>query len=1051
MPDTLGGEDDARMRPGDKVRLRANPGRIGILGNETDGPVSRKRVLVNFLDGDEQFVLEASLEKVEKETPGPYALIARGLYGRVGDLRGAVTYYRLSGKLANLIYSLNTTNTQFLAYQFKPVLHFLESPCRGILIADEVGLGKTIEAGLIWTELRARLDARRLLVVCPAMLREKWQMELSDRFGVQAEIVDAGELLKKLQKMRERPEDGYALIASMQGLRPPRGWDDDEKPSMAGAARLARFLDEAELDDPLADLVVVDEAHYLRNRETQTHRLAALLRPVAQNMIFLSATPIQLRSTDLFHLLNLLDEDAFPYENSFSETLEANAPIVHLRDRLLASSMTQLEFVDALRESLVARIFEDNAQIEYLIENPPSDEVLESPRGRSEMAERLDRINPLAKVVTRTRKRDVEEMRVVRQPVAIKAQMNPVEEAFYLAVTEKVRTFCEELEISTGFMLTIPQRQMSSCMAAACRGWSEKMGKAETEELDETAFDAFGDIEAEAEKHPKLGPLLVELVKAAQSVGNYHALRKEDSKYSALLKNLRGYWLENPRRKIVLFSFFRHTLDYLRERLAEDGVKSVLVYGGMDKHAALREFADPDGPDILLASEVASEGIDLQFSSLVINYDLPWNPMRIEQRIGRIDRIGQEAEKILIWNFIYADTVDDRIYERLLERLDIFKRALGSMEGILGEQIRELGYELLRHSLTPEQEEFRINQARVAIETLNRTQDALEDQATQLIAHGDYIQNKVRAARELGRYIRGEDLLVYVQDFLDRQYEGTRILASDKNRNEISLELSIEARVHFGEFLESRRLQGRTAILSAQPPRLLFENRLGNPKRGIETVTQDHPLVRFVNEQLHTSGKGVGYFPVSAVELQANSTGNVPTGAYIYVVSRWTLTGSRDLERLEYIVSSIENGLQLRGEDAERVVNIAAMEGKDWPGASNAVNHSIAAEVFDRSKLILENDFRDFRESYQREDRDRINLMVNMLEHHRQAQRERIVERVNRYREFGNDRQKKMIPAEEGRLKKQDARLDEKIASLRLREKLQASDSFVSGGVIRVV
>lgn len=1051
MPEAPAQQDAAEIRPGHKVRLKANPSRIGMVGNETDGPPSRLRVLVNFLDGDEQFVLKASLEKVDKVTPGPYALIARGRYGRVSDLRGAVTYYRLSGKLANLIYSLNTTNTQFLPYQFKPVLHFLDSPCRGILIADEVGLGKTIEAGLIWTELRARLDARRLLVVCPAMLREKWQMELSDRFSVQAEIVDAGELLKKLQKVRERPQDGFALIASMQGLRPPKEWDDEDKPSRAEAAKLARFLDDAELDEPLADLVVVDEAHYLRNRETQTHRLAALLRPVAQNMVLLSATPIQLRSTDLFHLLNLLDEDAFPYANSFSEQLEANAPIVHLRDRLLASAMTQVEFVEELRDSLITRIFQDNAQIEYLISNPPDDDTLGSPRGRSEIADRLDRINPLAKVVTRTRKRDVQEMRVVRQPIAIKAAMSAVEEAFYLAVTEKVRDFCEELAISTGFMLTIPQRQMSSCMAAACRGWSEKMGQVSTEEVDATAFEAFGETESEGGKYPKLGPLLVELVRAAQSVGNYAALREGDTKYAELLKNLRGYWKENPRKKIILFSFYRYTLDYLRERLAEDGIRSVLVYGGMDKHSALREFSDSKGPDILLASEVASEGIDLQFSSLVINYDLPWNPMRIEQRIGRIDRIGQEAEKILIWNFLYADTIDDRIYDRLLDRLDIFKQALGSMEGILGEQIRELGYELLRHSLTPEQEESRISQARVAIENLNRTQDDLENQATQLIAHGDYIQNKVRAAKELGRYIRGEDLLAYARDYLERQYEGTRFLVSDKNKNEVSLELSTQGRVHFGEFLEESRLQGRTAILSTQPPRLLFENRLGTSKRGLETVTQDHPLIRFVNQRLRTSGQGVGYFPVAAVELSANSTGNIPAGVYVFAVSRWTLTGSRDIERLEYIVASIDSSMQLRGEEAEGIVNIAAMEGKDWLGAPNVVEHGIAAEVFDNCKVALESDFRLFKESYQREDRDRINLMVNMLEHHRKAQRDKIVERITRYRQFGGEKQRKMIPAEEGRLKKQDSRLDEKIASLRLKEKLQASESFVSGGVLRIV
>ena len=206
-------------------------------------------------------------------------------------------------------------------------------------------------------------------------------------------------------------------------------------------------------------------------------------------MVLLSATPIQLRSRDLFHLLHLLDEDAFPFEHSFTNTLEANAPIIRLRDQLLASSMTQIQFLEALHIALDARIFQDNAQIEYLIENPPSDAVLDSPRGRSEIAERLDRINPLAKVVTRTRKRDVQEMRVLRKPFSIKAKMTSIEEEFYLAVTEKVRTFCEAGEISTGFMLTTPQRQMSSCMAAACRGWITRIGKGADKELNETIFE----------------------------------------------------------------------------------------------------------------------------------------------------------------------------------------------------------------------------------------------------------------------------------------------------------------------------------------------------------------------------------------------------------------------------------------------------------------------------------------------------------------------------------------------------------------------------------
>ena len=377
------------MIAGDKVRLIENPSRVGILGNETDGPANRLRQLVHFMDGDEQFVLKGALEKVDAAPLGPYAMIAGGRYGHVEDLRGLMTYYRLSGKLANLIYSINTTNTQFFAYQFKPVLNFLASPCNGILIADEVGLGKTIEAGLIWTELRARQEAKRLLVVCPAMLREKWQMELADRFGVKAEIVDSGGLLKHLSVMKDRPHESFALIASIQGLRPPKDWNDDP-PSQSSSAKLARYLDDSDLSDSMIDMTIIDEAHYLRNPETQTHKLGELLRPVSQNLVLLSATPIQLRSRDLFTLLHLLDEDAFPYEFSFGQTLQSNGPIVSLRDKVLNSVVTQQDFIASLQDALSHRFLDDNEQINFLLENPPSEEYLATPSGRSELADRLD-------------------------------------------------------------------------------------------------------------------------------------------------------------------------------------------------------------------------------------------------------------------------------------------------------------------------------------------------------------------------------------------------------------------------------------------------------------------------------------------------------------------------------------------------------------------------------------------------------------------------------------------------------------------------------------
>jgi superfamily II DNA or RNA helicase len=1036
------------VQPGDKVRLIANPGRIGILGNETDGPPRRLRILVHFLDGDEQFVLEGQLEKIDKEATGPYGMVKAGRYGRVADLRGAITYYRLSGRLANLIYSLNTTNTEFLPYQFKPVLQFLDSPCNGILIADEVGLGKTIEAGLIWTELRARVEAKRLLVVCPAMLREKWRDELADRFGVRADIVDAKELLEHLETARARPQQQFALIASMQGLRPPRDWDDDQNPSQASTAKLARFLDEAEVEEPLLDMLIIDEAHYLRNEETATNKLAQLLRPVVQSVVMLSATPIQLRSRDLFNLLHLLDADSFPYESSFDFALRANAPILALRDSVLAGSVTQAEFLENLRLALSHRLFDDNSQIEHLIENPPPDEVMSTPRGRSEIADQLDRINPLAKVVTRTLKRDVQEMRVQREPVTIRVAMNEAERRFYDRVTEAVQDYCAQIDISEGFMLTIPQRQMSSSIAAACRGWIERAADSQVE-LESEAYEIFGDDDERLGK-PTLGPLLSTLRGIARQAGDYPALEQGDSKYDLLVQNLKQYWANYPGKKIVLFSYYRNTLHYLARRLDGDGIRAAVLHGGMDKHGVLRSFAAAEGPNILISSEVAAEGVDLQFSSLLINYDLPWNPARIEQRIGRIDRIGQEMEKILIWNLVFENTIDERIHDRLLARLDVFRQALGSLEAMLGEEIRKLSYELLSHRLTPEQECARIERAGVAIETVNRQQAQLEEEATQLIAHGDFIQNKVRAARDLGRYLRGQDLLAYSRDFLEQEFPGTRLIESDESELICHLEPSIEMRVAFSDFLQAERIQSATRIQSQTPPRLLFENRLGSTRPGLERVGQDHPLVRFVGDQLKRRGRGPLYSPVAAVDVLAAVVGRVSPGEYVYSVARWTVSGARDIERLEYMATRMSDELHLDGDDAEFLVNSAGLEGKDWLEAVGTVDHDRAARLLDDIRAQLEEHFRDFRDAQIRENRDRIGFMINTLQLHLEAQTRKFQNRIQHYRFYGNERQKRLIPAEQGRLKKLTAKIESRMAELRLKELVKADQSMVSGGVIRV-
>ena len=260
------------MQVGISVRIKADPGRIGITTGRSRQTSNKTKWQVRFPDGM-TYVLESQLEIIaDQASEDPLDLLEAGKLGRARDLRGNLTYIRLNGRLANLIYSMETTNTDFYPYQFKPVLDFLESPSNGLLIADEVGLGKTIEAGLIWTELRSRLDVRRLMILCPAMLRDKWQLELSNRFGIEAQITDTPGVIKQFQENNSE----FAMICSIQGLRPKRGWDDDDNPDESTASELARLMRDNEYEEPLIDLLVIDEAHYMRNPESMTAKLGQI-------------------------------------------------------------------------------------------------------------------------------------------------------------------------------------------------------------------------------------------------------------------------------------------------------------------------------------------------------------------------------------------------------------------------------------------------------------------------------------------------------------------------------------------------------------------------------------------------------------------------------------------------------------------------------------------------------------------------------------------------------------------------------------------------------
>lgn len=1029
------------MEPGTTVRLRADPGRVGIVTGKTRIRSGKTLWQIRFPDGAD-YHRDVHLEIISNEDDDPIELLHHGKLGRAKDLRGSLTHIRLNGRLSNLIYSMGTTHTDFYPYQFKPVLNFLDAPGSGLLIADEVGLGKTIEAGLIWTELRSRYDIRRVMVLCPAMLQHKWQTELSYRFGIDADILGAGEVLNRFREFRSGDRTDYSMICSTQGLRPRRGWDRSNE-NQNNASILCRFMDDSQYEEPLLNLLIIDEAHYLRNPESMTSRLGRLLREIAEHIVLLSATPIHLRNRDLYQLLNIVDANTFNQPQVFDEILTANEPLLRARDGVLHRELHQDEFISIMEETRQHSFFEENRQIRSIIENPPTTEELNDKAYRTSLANRLEGINLLGRTVTRTRKRDVTSWRVVREVVPEMVPLTEVERTFYNRVTELVREYALQRDGHEAFLLVMPQRQMSSSMAAAIQEW-QRRGRFVAEQI----FEDLGLDELDEE----LGPLTRELVNEAFNMGDPEELRHNDSKYRRLLEMLKSHLNRHPNEKIVLFAYFRPTLRYLHQRLTEDGISCITLMGGakIDKHEVLKDFEAKDSLQVLLSSEVASEGVDLQFSRVLVNYDLPWNPMKVEQRIGRIDRLGQKSPKITIWNLFYENTIDSRIYMRLYERLDIFQRALGGLEGVLGDEIRRLTADLLRGELTPEQEITRIEQTEQAVSNLREAEEKLESEAGNLVAHGDYILHQVKAARELQRNISSQDILTYVYDFFSKEYAGSEFTQLKPDELVFDVKLSEKAKYDLEAFLTQKHLQGQTRLANAYPPKLRcrFKNQVRRWRPGREeTISQFHPLLRFVSDKIRSLSFGY-YSPVS-VELRRQEIPEIDLGIYVFTVERWSVQGVREIERLHVVAGELNSqSVFLTDDDAEKLVTIAARQARDWQAVASEVDFDAAVKLVGECLDASETKYEAYIRQLEHENNDRADIQEKSLRAHQNRQLEKLETLRARQVSEGKETIARMT---KGRIDALKSRLEHKLEEINRRRELRHHKQEVCIGLVNIV
>jgi SNF2 family DNA or RNA helicase len=584
---------------------------------------------------------------------------------------GADGVDRLSQSLFDASVDLNP-------HQIEAALFALRNPLQeGVLLADEVGLGKTIEAALVvcqfWAERR-----RRLLVICPASLRKQWAQEMNDKFAVPTTVVDAvslrkqaaGDILATLQRMV-----GKAVVIM----------------SYQFAAKL-----EAELRAVPWDVVVIDEAHKLRNAHRTSNRTGqALKRALAgRKKLLLTATPLQNSLMELYGLSTLLDEHLFGDETAFRKQFMNSATgLDELRTRLASFAKRTLrrdvlEYIKYTERKALTQPFD------------PTDDEQSLYERISTFLQRED------SYALPKRQRHLTAL-ILRKLLASSSH----------AVSATLITIRQRLERLLAGATEDNGSQLVEQLIAE-DDLDQDYLEEEASEDDDAPTDSARSAEDSHEPNPNA--LSAEIAELTAFIDAAQALQT-DTKAQALLKALAlGFGkmaeLRAP-RKAIIFTESKRTQEYLHRFLSANGHAGKLVlFSGSNSHEDstatyqrwLKEFKGTDrvtgspqvdrrtalidhfrqddgtGAEIMIATEAAAEGVNLQFCALIINYDLPWNPQRVEQRIGRCHRYGQRYDVVVV-NFLNTrNQADQRVLELLTEKFNLFSGVFGASDEVLG-------------------------------------------------------------------------------------------------------------------------------------------------------------------------------------------------------------------------------------------------------------------------------------------------------------------------------------------------------------------------------
>jgi superfamily II DNA or RNA helicase len=884
----------ARWKIGDTVRRRLKSHEIGVVYRMYASSQANAWMYVVQFGQARSTLHESDLEDIHLIVDDWEAL-TQGQVSNAADFKALLTYERLRRPPSRIAASFGAAKAAFYPHQFKPLLKFLESDGQRLLIADDVGLGKTIEAGYVLRELQARSGIERALIVVPSRLCSKWKDELERRFAEKYDVIRAKDLLALKGRMQNNQDPGgFRWIISLESARDPQ---------------VIEFLTEFELS---IDVVVIDEAHRMRNRGTEQHRLGRALSNCADAMLMLSATPVQTSLENLFRLLNILQPGEFSDPRTFERQYEANRCIVQAANAVRGDTPSPdraLEALAAVRANAMTRNIAEPAYFDSLDARIRA--CASAPRdARVSLQRDIMELSFTNHVLSRTRKADVIVNRARRRALTLTFELNDVEQAFYGAVQHLYRLVHPKLDGWGQAMATqMAWRWTASCVPAAARKFRE-MFRLETAAAALPSLDIEG-LEDGAEERRRevwhsfgaLGGPWGEAINALRAVLEKFADDPRDSKGDRLMAAIHGAWADDAeagrrRRKVVVFAYFKPTLRHLRTRLQAVGIDVGLIDGDVpmaEREAVIERFCSGTDFDVLLSSEVGSEGLDLQQASIVVNYDLPWNPMVVEQRIGRLDRIGQASETILIVNLVAAGTIEEHMLARLYLRIDLFESSIGEIDAILGDTVFDLMDEALRGGLSSEEQKRRADENAEA--TLRQLTGArvLVEEATALLAADQAFLDEIEAMVGRRRVPAPAELHLFLKSYLMSSHQGARLpetLVEDVGRVVLPATVFASLRAEQGHDPEAMRVASRVA---QQGFLATFDQGSALQHSAAELIHARHPLVR-----LAFSARDAERTSMQRVHWLRLPPGKVPTSvlassdeSLVYAIHMVVIGGSR--------------------------------------------------------------------------------------------------------------------------------------------------------------